>query len=346
MRIRTTLIPALKSLRKPQTDLSLIESALHQACKAILTFAFAFAASSPSWSQIPILNNSTATPVPGSDRDYIKMLAETVDPASGSVSIRVNVPIPKGRGPTLPFSFAYDSGSALYPAPYLQGTLFWQTAQTQTRSFLMNGGWGYSVPQQSYTTFSITSGSPPVVYTCTFYQNFIFQDPSGARHSLPLGTITASRTGACGNTQSVPTGSDGVYSASLVGVNTTRVADPDGTVYYFSGNHYLNTTGGFVTIPDTIEDRNGNTITLTNLDSGSTPGAFTAVDTLGRTVLSSSGFGSTGNTLTVAGLANPYIFTWGTTSTNFTVTSTLVSSQEPPCNPALSSARIPGVMWL
>jgi RHS repeat-associated protein len=47
-------------------------------------------------------------------------------------------------------------------------------------------------------------------------------------------------------------------------------------------------------------------------------GAFSFTDTLGRTLISSSGFGSTGNTVTVAGLP-AYTLTWGTASTNFSV---------------------------
>lgn len=54
--------------------------------------------------------------------------------------------------------------------------------------------------------------------------------------------------------------------------------------------------------PGSTEDRNGNVIKITE-GSG---GAFNYIDTLGRTVLSSSGFGATSNTVTVSGLTNPY----------------------------------------
>jgi hypothetical protein len=42
-------------------------------------------------------------------------------------------------------------------------------------------------------------------------------------------------------------------------------------------------------------------------------------DTLGRVALASSGFGHSGNTVTVAGLAVPYTLTWGSASSNFSV---------------------------
>lgn len=70
---------------------------------ATLVFsAFAFG-------QITNVTNETSTPVPGSGHDYLKTLNETVNPANGSVSLRISVPIPKGRGLTLPFSFNYNS---------------------------------------------------------------------------------------------------------------------------------------------------------------------------------------------------------------------------------------------
>jgi hypothetical protein len=57
------------------------------------------------------MNGATATPVPGAGHDYIHLLSETVDPSSGNVSVRITLPTPPGRGLTIPFSIAYDSGS-------------------------------------------------------------------------------------------------------------------------------------------------------------------------------------------------------------------------------------------
>jgi hypothetical protein len=64
---------------------------------------------SASRAQIANVTDSTSTPVPGLGHDYIHMLAETVNPANGSVSLRIHVPLPPGRNLTLPFAFAYDS---------------------------------------------------------------------------------------------------------------------------------------------------------------------------------------------------------------------------------------------
>ncbi len=55
--------------------------------------------------QITNVTDDTSTPVPGVGHDYIGMVSETVNPANGSVSLRIGVPVPPGRGLKLPFSF-------------------------------------------------------------------------------------------------------------------------------------------------------------------------------------------------------------------------------------------------
>src|SRR5262249_17851549 len=55
-----------------------------------------------SQGQVVGLTDQTATPSPGAGHDYIHMLNETVIPASGSVSIRIEVPTPPGRKMSLP----------------------------------------------------------------------------------------------------------------------------------------------------------------------------------------------------------------------------------------------------
>ena len=48
--------------------------------------------------QITNVTDSTSTPVSGAGHDYIEMMSETVNPANGSLSVRIQVPVPKGRG--------------------------------------------------------------------------------------------------------------------------------------------------------------------------------------------------------------------------------------------------------
>ena len=71
--------------------------------------------------QITDVTTSTATPIPGAGHDYIKMLNETVNPASGSVSVRIQAPTPAGRHLSLPFAFAYDSNSAAHLGSFNDG---------------------------------------------------------------------------------------------------------------------------------------------------------------------------------------------------------------------------------
>ena len=61
--------------------------------------------------QIPSVTDVTAPPTPGVGHDYIQDNVETVNPANGSLSIRIGVPLPPSRGVNIPFNFACDSGS-------------------------------------------------------------------------------------------------------------------------------------------------------------------------------------------------------------------------------------------
>jgi hypothetical protein len=78
--------------------------------------------------QLQNVDNIVQTPTRGSGHDYIKMISETVNPANGQVSIRIDVPMPPGRKLTLPFGFAYDSGSVFHVGPSLvAGSAQWWT---------------------------------------------------------------------------------------------------------------------------------------------------------------------------------------------------------------------------
>jgi hypothetical protein len=59
-----------------------------------------------SQAQVNNVTDDTSTPIEGAGHDYIKMLSETVNPANGSVSLRIQVPTPKGRGITIRFRSA------------------------------------------------------------------------------------------------------------------------------------------------------------------------------------------------------------------------------------------------
>jgi RHS repeat-associated protein len=279
--------------------------------KLLLTLCLGLACCSLANAQITEISSSTATPTPGVGHDYISLLSETVNPATGSVSYRLGVPIPPGRGMTLPLAFAYDSS----------GVNFVVASGGQARFFSSNsgmpkGGWAYTIPSLSSAIVLqiVTPIIPGTSYTCTYFANYVFQDPSGGRHALEAGPIAGTNQQLCTG-QTHWFGGDVFYQADLQ-PSSSLVAGPDGTVFSFPFS-----PGGF-NLPASIEDRNGNKVTITNASSDG--GRFNVMDTLGRTLLSSSSFGSTGDTLAVSGLSNVYRLTWGTANanSNSTVTAT------------------------
>jgi len=309
-----------------------------------VSFCIAVLFASVAQAQISNVTNGTSTPIPGAGHDYIKMLSETVNPANGSVSIRVQVPTPSGRGMSLPFSFAYDSNGAAHVQSFGNG----QAAWWDNTAYLAISGWSYSVPMlsnQMVTVPSVPHGN------CVYYQDYVFQDATGGRHSLLLSDIAV--PSLCQSVQGnspiqVNIGGDDYYHASLGSGGPSgpplRIADLDGTVYTFPHmgqvhNRGLGNTSS--SLASSIEDRNGNTVTVTDLGpplGSGAAGSFTMTDTLGRTLVSSSGFGTSGNTVVVAGLSNPYSVTWGTANFNFSVNAWLVGNLENECAPQFPSA--------
>ena len=270
---------------------------------SFLVAAVLFGAVIPwTWAQMTAVTNSTSTPIPGAGHDYIKMLSETVDPANGSVSLRLQVPVPPARGLTMPFSFAYDSNGVHFPVGTTPGQADYGTVAVYGSAPAI-GGWSYSTPMLTYDSllYKVTNQ-----LTCTYTATagYVFQDSSGGRHSLRLSHADAPSPSSCSPYYSeADSGGDDYYQAKLVGGTVPVVVDPEGTVYTF-GNTDYQAAGQITSVgANSIEDRNGNII------KGS--------DTLGRAAVTVSGFGSTGNTVTVSGLSAPYILTWGTASFSF-----------------------------
>jgi hypothetical protein len=76
------------------------------------------AARSPS--QSANVTDIEATPMPCAGHDSVHELNETVNPAPGSLSLRIQVPVPKGRRLTLAFAFASKMAANLFD-PFFQG---------------------------------------------------------------------------------------------------------------------------------------------------------------------------------------------------------------------------------
>ena len=271
----------------------------------IIGYLYLSIASANCWAQMTAVTNSTSTPIPGVGHDYIKMLSETVNPANGSVSVRLQVPIPPGRGITIPFFFAYDSNGVHFPisATGEPGVGAYGTVYVSPSSQVPTaGGWSYSVPMLSYDSLYQSIPNPQnCTYTAT--AGYVFQDATGSRHSLGISHADTPPPNCSPYYFEQDSAQDDYYQAMLSGGTVPVIVDSDGTVYTFPNTDFVGT--GVITsvLPVSIEDRNGNIVKTK--------------DTLGRTALSWSGFGTTGNTVTVSGLSSSYSITWGTAPFNF-----------------------------
>jgi hypothetical protein len=140
------------------------------------------------YAQITGVTDATSTPIQGAGHDYIKMLNEPVNPANGSVSLRVQVPTPLGRRLSLPFAFAYDSNGVHTPQGVGNGN--GNVYVTETTGYLLKSGWSYALPLAGElfgTSGSDIHGNP----TCYYATAYVFQDSSGTRYSFPLKNFPA-----------------------------------------------------------------------------------------------------------------------------------------------------------
>ena len=206
--------------------------------------------------QITSINDATSTPVEGVGHDYIHMLSETVNPANGSVSLRIQVPVSKSRGVTIPFSFDYDSNSLHFLHPETEGQLLGRAEWIPNISFLSQGGWSYSAPTASMVFSYVqvydasgnggTGDNPQQYFNCLTYSNYMFLDPSGSQHSLGLGSQSSGVAPCPSGGSSTSVGGDPQVYGSLPNVQVDSAFNPqatpgfpltvtaaDGTVYYF-----------------------------------------------------------------------------------------------------------------
>jgi RHS repeat-associated protein len=275
-----------------------------------------------TFGQITNVTEDQNPPIEGASHDYIRMLSETVMPATGALSIRIQVPVPQSRGFTVPFSFGYDSNIAQHVG----------VGGTSGTSYLESGGWKYDTPQLTFAAKQYLQSSGGVGSVCQYSTDYVLDDLRGSTHALGISVAQLQNQGNCsfyprnwlyqyfvgGDAKLQATTSAWSYPSGASSAAPVTVADMDGTIYYFSntgGRVELGTAPSATSLPDWIEDRNGNKAVFT--DSGN--GRFTITDTAGRTAISSSGFGATGNTITASGLSGPYILTWGSVSPTYTL---------------------------
>src|SRR5690349_12397332 len=128
----------------------------------IITIAIALSFGSVCRAQITGVNDQTATPTAGVGHNYIHMLNETVNPANGAVSVRIQVPMPKGRGLTVPFGFAYDSGGSWTPGVNASELALFGVNPDPSMQSQGPGGWSYSLPIGSMTGNYLGSAGEPI----------------------------------------------------------------------------------------------------------------------------------------------------------------------------------------
>ena len=276
--------------------------------------------------QLTDIGNTTTTPMPGPGREYLYGLNEIVTPSDGSVSLRIAVATPPGRRLTVPFSFNYDSNGIVFPSSVSDhGLVFW----SQNQSFLYDGGWSYGVPTITYSD-TITGHDQ----NCEVLSSWTLQDASGTRATLPLNYVDKFESGTdCPGPGSNLAASAYDYRGSFffagAAVHSVQVDDPDGSIYSFN---WIGGCGGQLStdteLPNYIEDRNGNQVTFSS--PRTCDGTFTATDTLGNAVITSSGFGVSGNTVSIKGLAHAYTINWGSASANYSISALQMSA-----NPSL-----------
>jgi YD repeat-containing protein len=253
----------------------------------------------PCRAQVTNSTDVQSTPIPGAGHDYIQLLNETVNPANGSVSLRINFPVPKSRGVTFPYVLTYDSNGVTYPTSSPSTGIRWATGD----NYFSSGGWTYTVPHLSTVRQSVYDryGTDQ----CDYYIDYVFTDPSGGRHTLGVSAWDGNSPDCAhyGPQQVLTNYSDGyqvkVQSPGTSGFGTVKVSDQDGTVYWFVDPN---------SAPYSAKDRNGNSASFT---------LFRVTDTIGRRSGTSTFRNVNGDDITISGISDPYQATWDSVSYNY-----------------------------
>jgi hypothetical protein len=315
--------------------------------------------------QVADPTTAAQAPVAGVGHHYIGIGAETVNPASGMLSFDLPVQLPPGRQLSFPFGIRFNGGEAFRIEGKFNG-IAWNINPPGVPNEY--GGWSYELP--AYTArdriqyiYHDLAGT----FYCYGTDSYVFYGFDKTQHNLSQlnssygssSNPNSSRCGAGGNASANDEG-----TAALLGTVGTiaqpplTVTERDGTVYQFPQGPAIDgladpsTVVTWGMLAQTITDRNGNRLTLncSSSCSGSTTGSASRAlpsgyytDTLGRRVISWSGIGSsTGDQLTVSGLANNLIVRWTNVNTTLPGTTYYVSGTAP-CPLSSSTVSVPSV---
>lgn len=232
-------------------------------------------------------SQSMQLPIPGAGHDYIQELSETVNPANGTLTIRIAFPVPRGRGITVPFQVQYNSGepSTIVSNP-INGALDWSSTGWPTQGIAQGNGWGATGPiplSGSGSMFNVTAPSqcPPnypgcgaYPLNCNFAAGFSFTDLNQTTHTLPIGAEVpngnANPTQCAAGNVSLPAGDTQVVAAlgpnTLTGLAQNPMQPISVSVLGKEGNSYnfLVPGGSSAPVLTSMEDRNGNYLSATD----------------------------------------------------------------------------------
>src|SRR6185437_8570973 len=183
-----------------------------------------------------------APPVFNADHNFLQThsLNETINPATGAVSLKISIDVPGGRAMTANFAVQYDSNSAHHGQNWF-GNM----------GYLSAGGWSLTFPSVSVTSGTgSTSNSGSCSTTpdcsggtqtgCPYYTNYLMTDVNDATHSLPLTALTPNCTYPYGVSEKLSGGDSSVVGVTkefpTPGAPTPLLtaSDNDGTVYTFN----------------------------------------------------------------------------------------------------------------
>jgi RHS repeat-associated protein len=282
------------------------------------------------------------------------MLSETVNPANGSVNIKIPLTAPQARGLSLPVSLIYNSGSVHRFASGAAGG----GQMIQDASSITSSGWGDSLPYASASFTQIALNNPEADVFCQFSSSYVFYGPSGDSHMLGLAGISyvegqvSAGTGTsptiCGTYASpVTQGGDIAVTAQalatcngfppnsgtpepqscIYGGFPFVVTDEHSNVYNFPWPESSTGPVNAFFFPSTIEDRNGNitTFSVTPDVNDVFPASEQVTDSLGRVLVTAShtlnkSVGRNGQTSYVVG-GLTYSVAYETVNANFSLTS-------------------------
>jgi hypothetical protein len=214
---------------------------------SLLTAASACIWSVSAIGQTTTLGDEVSRPITGAGHDYIHLLSETVSPSNGSLSIKISLPSPHGRGISLPLAITYNSnevhrftsnqaGGGGFDAS--EGSSFWPTDRSQ-----QGFGWSDTLPYATYSYFAVPQPGGSyygVLGWCPVTSSYNFYDPTGASHQLGLAALGVAQhsespsTATPGGCANIPLGSY-KYGSRQTGGDDQVTAAMDSNC---NGNYY------------------------------------------------------------------------------------------------------------